>query len=75
VCTAAHDKTIVTVASANPGALRFEAPSSNTMAAMLAKAPSAVTKRIRKRPSSCSAALKRICLMPLRNTMVNTSTR
>ena len=47
-----------------PARCGCEAPSSNTIAAMLAKAPSAVTSRIRKRPSSCSAALRRICAMP-----------
>src|SRR5437016_1125596 len=34
------------------------------MAARLAKAPSAVTSRIRKRPSSCSAALRLMCDKP-----------
>ena len=35
---------------------------------MLAKAPSAVTIRIRKRPSSCNTALRRIYASPLRKT-------
>ena len=57
---------------------RFEklpAPSSNTMAAMLAKAPSAATSRMMMLPSSCRMALRRICASPQRAIIVNTSSR
>jgi len=48
VCTADQDSAIVTVATASSGTLRCDAPSSNTIAPMLANAPSAVTSKIRK---------------------------
>ena len=65
----AHDSTMVMIASVSPAPLLLEAPSSNTIAAMLASAPSCVTIRIRMRPSSCRMALGLMCSWPQRDIM------
>ena len=54
---------------------RWAVLSSNTIAAMLAKAPIAVTSSIRKRPSSCRIALRRMWATPLRTIIANASSR